>query len=222
VSQTGWPSRIRDLAQDKGSSGKIVVGVAVALVLVIIGGYFIFSKSAEDLLNVQKLSPEQIRIVATKLLVHDDVKIRTRASEKLSAQGAAAVPVLKDIGLKRSNTKLRLAVFGVLAGLDTDAAAEILEDMSRDPDPKVRGLAVNPAGLLKTDRALAILEKGLTDPDVNVRSSAAGTLGSTGARSAVPALTSALQDSEFYVRKHAARSLKQLTGADYSRQVAPP
>jgi hypothetical protein len=220
VRETGWLSQIRDIAEQRGVSGKVVASVAIVIV-VLVGGYLISSGSAEDLLSAQKLSPKQIRIVATKLLLHEDVRIRTRASEKLYAQGAAAVPILKDIGLKSSDLKLRLAVFGVLASLDPDAAVEILEEMSRSSDPEVRGQTVRPAAMLKTPRAVAVIEKALTDPDTGVRSSAAGTMGSTGAKSAIPALTTALKDPEFYVRKHAARSLKELTGIDYSSQIAP-
>jgi hypothetical protein len=203
-------------------SPRIVAGVAVGVIALVIVGYLIFSSSAEDLLDAQKLNPKEIRIVATKLLLHEDVQIRAKASEKLSSQGAAAVPVLKEIGLTDSNLNLRLAVFGVLAGLDADAAVEILEDMSKDPDPEVRRQTINPAAILKTPRAVAVLEKALTDPDPGIRSSAAGTLGFTGSKEAIPSLTAALKDPEFYVRKHAARSLQELTGRDYGKQVAPP
>jgi hypothetical protein len=222
VWDTAWFNRIREFIREKELSSRTIVGVAVGAIAVLVVACFVFSSSAEDLLDANNLSPKEIRIVATKLLLHEDVKIRARASDKLFAQGAAAVPVLKDIGLNDSSMKLRLAVFGVLAGLNADAAVEILEDMSKDSDPEVRRQAINPAAILKTPRAVAVLEKALTDPDPGIRSSAAGTMGSTGSKEAIPALTAALKDREFYVRKHAARSLQELTGKDYSSQVAPP
>ena len=197
-------------------SVKTMGGIIAGLLVMVIGGYFVISGSPEDLLNADKLSPKQIRIVATRLLIHDDVKIRAQASEKLTAQGAAAVPVLKGIGVTDSNLELRLAVFGVLAGMDGNAAADILDSLMTDEDPEVRQRAVSAAGYLSHPRAVAVMTKGLGDQESFVRSTAAGTLGTAGASSAIPALRAALNDPELPVRKHAARSLKELTGHDYS------
>ncbi len=200
-------------------SVKTVAGTAVGLFIVAVGGYYALSGSPEDLLNAEKLGPKEIRIVATKLLMHEDTKIRVRASEKLSAQGAAAVPVLKELGVKNSDLQLRLAVFGVLTGMDADAAAEVVESIFSDSDPQVRQQAVNAAVQLGTPRAVEVMKKALNDPESIVRSTAAGSIGGTGNKGAIPALLTALRDPELSVRKHAARSLKELTGNDYSGQI---
>ena len=66
---------------------KSLVLIAVCLLLVIMSGYWAFSSSTEDLLNLKTLTPQQIRAVATKLLLNDDIKIRVRAGEKLASLG---------------------------------------------------------------------------------------------------------------------------------------
>jgi len=85
---------------------KHIAVTAVAVFLVVGVGYTVFSGSAEDLLDKETLTSGEIGRVAEELLLHDDLKIRTRASEKLAAQGDAAVPVLKDLALDTSDSKL--------------------------------------------------------------------------------------------------------------------
>lgn len=198
---------------------KAIAFTALAAIVVLGGGYLLFSGSTMDLLDKQTLSPDEIRRVANELLLHEDAEIRARASTKIAEQGASAVPVLKDLALSTSNSKLRLAVFGCLAPLNGDAAAEILEAMVTDSDISVRQGAIKSAAALGTPRAVKVLEKALTDAELSIRSSAAGLIGRTGVLDAVPALERALNDPERSVRKHAARSLHDLTGRDYSNRV---
>ncbi|UCD28624.1 MAG: HEAT repeat domain-containing protein [Planctomycetota bacterium] len=66
---------------------------------------------------------------------------------------------------------------------------------------------------------VAILIKSLDDPEYHIRSTAAGRLGGTGDKSAVPKLKQALNDPDTKVRRHAARSLRDLTGVDYSDRI---
>lgn len=192
----------------------VVVGLTLLVAVVI--GYWTFAGSPEDLLKLQTLTPKQVREVATKLLLHDDPRIRGQASEKLAKQGDAAVPVLKDVGLTQSDPRLRLAVFEILALLAPEAAADVLEDMMNDSDRKIRRRAVGGASRLKHPRGVALLTKALSDPDAGIRSAAAGAFSMIGDQSAVPALKQALNDPDPSVRRHAARALRDITGEDYS------
>jgi len=194
----------------------LVSGLVLALAAVV---YWMSGPSPEELLAAESLTPKQIRIVATKLLLHSDPKIRIRASEKLASLGDTAVPVLKEVGLARSDTPLRLAVYNVLALIDAGAAGEILQDMITDSDPEVRRHAVGAASRLRHPRAVAVLEKALSDENIGIRSAAAGSLSRPDAASAIPSLRAALNDPNLSVARHAARSLKALTGRDYSQQI---
>ena len=198
---------------------KHIAVTAVVVFLVVGVGYTVFSGSAEDLLDQETLTPGEIQRVAEELLLHDDLQIRTRASEKLAAQGETAIPVLKDVGLSTSDSELRMAVFAVLAPMHAESAAEILEAMMDDDDPHIRQRAAKAASQLRTPRAVAVLEKGLADSHTGIRSSVAGLIGPAGIREVIPALKKALNDPERSVRKHAARSLEDLTGQDYSAAV---
>ena len=64
---------------------KMVALIVAGLLVVAVGAVAIFSSSAIDLLDKDQLTPEEIRRVATELLLHEDVEVRTRASKKLAA-----------------------------------------------------------------------------------------------------------------------------------------
>ncbi|UCD28626.1 MAG: HEAT repeat domain-containing protein [Planctomycetota bacterium] len=211
------------------NSGRRLRGAAVqvqTIVITCVGvlavgtiGYLIFSGSAEDLLDAESLTPKQIRLVTTKLLLHDDLKIRERASEKLLSSGKAAVPILKDVSLTHSEQRLRLAVLGILTRLNADATIEVLHQMIDDADAKVRVVAARATAKLDDPRTIPILEKALEDSDPGVRLIAIGACELREIKSAVPALKRALDDPTSSIRRHAARALEQLTGVDYRDRI---
>jgi len=204
----------------RGTVSRLTVIISTAMSILVIGiGYWIFSPSAEDLLDSDTLTPKQIRAIATKLLIHKDVAIRSKASNKLVSVGQAAIPVLKDIGMTHSDPQIRLAVLEILKLLDAEEAVEIVEDMYNDPDPEVRLLALDGAWQINHPRAVAVLSKAMDDPDESIRSTTAGRLGSMNDKSVIPRLKEALNDPSPRIRRHAARSLENLTGADYSNQI---
>src|SRR5207237_534990 len=131
------------------------------------------SPRQESLSSVDPLTPAQIRVVATRLLLHDDMKIRSQASSKLLSAGSAAVPVLKDIAVSSSDPKLRLTVLALLTSLDPAGSVGILERMIADPDVEVRGGALRAAAQLGGSQAVPILERRLKDPDPDIRAAAA-------------------------------------------------
>jgi len=194
-----------------------LVGVLVLLMGGV--GYWVLAGSTEDLLDAETLTPKQIYQVATKLLLHNDLEIRAKASAKLTSLGRQAVGVLKEIGLTHSDAKLRFVLFGILRPMDGDAALEVLENLFNHADPEVRKLALDAASGLNHPRAEAILVRALDDPDAGVRSVAAGQAGPANARSAIPKLKRLLDDPKRSIQRHAARSLETLTGVDYSDRI---
>jgi len=94
--------------------------------------------------------------------------------------------------------------------------------MYNDSDPQVRSIALSGAQHINDPRADAIMIKALDDPDEGIRSGIAGKLGSKGVKSAAPKLIKALDDPNPRVRRHAARSLRNLTGTDYSDRIEKP
>jgi HEAT repeat protein len=200
-------------------SGKGVVIYAAAALLAAGAVSILFFGSYEDLLDKETLSPEEIRLVATELLLHPDIEIRTKASKKLTDQGETAVPVLREVGLATSNASLQMALYICLARLNTDAAMDIVEAMMQSDDHKVRLRAVRSASRIHTPRSVALLEDALKHENDEMRAVAAGTIGRIGPADAVPALRKALNDPNEAVRRHAARSLKELTGQDYSHHI---
>jgi len=198
---------------------KTIAMVCVAVLVAVVVGYWIFSDSAEDLLDAESLSPKQIRRVATRLLLHEDLKIRERASKKLFSLGESAVPVLKDISLTHSEQKTRLAVLGILARLDTDATIEVLEHMIDDSETEVRMVAAKTAAKLDDPRTIPVLTKALEDANTGIRNVAIGACETKRIKSAVPALLRALDDPMAGIRRHAARALRNLTGKDYRDRI---
>jgi HEAT repeat protein len=191
----------------------------VAVLAAIAIGYWIFSESVEDLLDAESLTPEQIRLVTTKLLLHDDLKIRERAGSKLLSLGEAAVPVLKDVSLTHSERKMRLATLGILTRLNVDATMEVVKEMIDDTDAEIRLVAAKTA--MKTDdpRCIPILEKAVEDSDSGIRLIAIGACEFREIHSAVPAIKRALDDPVLVVRRHAARALRRLTGVNYRDRI---
>lgn len=202
-----------------GLNPRLVGGLVAALLLVAGVGYLIFRPSPDSVLNSPSLTPRQIRYVATKLLVDDDVKLRARASEKLISLRDPAVPVLKEISLEPTDPGVREAVLKVLAAISPPAATEVLTKLITDPNPEVRRIAVTAAVRLPEKDADPIVQKAASDADTGVRLAAMDWLARRKSAKNVPLLQQALQDSDITVRRHAAHTLQTITGKDYRDQV---
>lgn len=204
-------SRAGDLlGRAAGNPRKLAVfggGGAVVLVLILI---LLFAGGSTGLLDEAELSEAQIRTVAKDLLIHDDPKIRARASEKLHQQGERAVPVLKAIGVAAGDIALRRAVIGVLVSLDQDAAGQVLDAMMADEDEGIRIYAVRTATTFEHPSARSVLAKGIEDPSPSVRSVATAAAGSAGMTGAAEVLRKAAEDENPAVRRHAERALRDL------------
>lgn len=184
--------------------------------------YWATRPSLKTLLDVAAPTPEQIRTIASVLLLDDDFSIRSRASAKLTALGQAAVPVLKELAATHPDPAVRKAVLDLLTGLDPKSAAEIVVQLSRDKNVEVQRTAVSVAARLDDSRSLEVLQQGVQSEDGGVRQAAVEGLGARREASAVSALESALKDPNITVRRHAARALQLITGKNYNNQVRPP
>jgi HEAT repeat protein len=177
--------------------------------------------SATDLLDAASPTPDQIRQIASSLLLHEDFKVRARASEKLCALGPTAVPVLKDVAQAHQDPMVRKAVMDILIALDTKAAAEVATKLSQDNNPEVQRSAITAAKYMEDPRSYEILSRGIQSQDESTRLAAIQAVGARREQQAVSALEGALRDpsSSITVKRHAARSLQLITGKDYNSQV---
>ena len=188
------------------------------MLLVLIGGgvWLLFaSRPPIDLLEAQTLGPDEIRRVATRLLVHDDIDLRSAAARKLTEAGDSAVPVLVELALKHPDRILRIAVLEVLRVLDEERTVTVVEQLAIEDDAELRRVAVDIAARLSHRGARDVLVKALDDEDGGVLSTAAGACASKGVRDAVPALKQLLNHPSISVRRHSARALGRLTGKRY-------
>jgi len=177
--------------------------------------------SAVALLEVDSPSPDQIRRIATILLVHDDFMVRSKASEKLSSLGQAAVPVLKEIAQTHSDPRVCKAVLDILSALDAKGAADAIVQRSRDSNAEIRREAVIAAGRLEDPRSREVLQQGLQSSEPGIRLKAVEGIGARRDASSVAALQGALKDPDPTVHLHAARALQLITGQDYRNHIRP-
>ena len=90
------------------------------------------------------------------------------------------VQLLKQV-LANSDVETRKAVIQVLTAFDTPSAFEVILPSLKDPDPRVRQVAVSGLGELADRRAVPLLRKRLLrDSDEGVRTEAAFRLGKLG------------------------------------------
>ena len=80
-----------------GMSKKTMIALGVVVCAAGAVGYRSWSGPETKLLNAKSLTPEQIRQIATRLIIHEDIQVRMKATDRLAQEGAAAVPVLKDL-----------------------------------------------------------------------------------------------------------------------------
>ena len=78
-------------------SKKTMIALGVVVCAAGAVGYRSWSGPETKLLNAKSLTPEQIRQIATRLIIHEDIQVRMKATDRLAQEGAAAVPVLKDL-----------------------------------------------------------------------------------------------------------------------------
>jgi HEAT repeat protein len=211
-------------SKQTSNSGKarLIGGIGASVLVLGLMIYWFMRPTPDSVLNAATLTPKQIRYVATELLVHEDVKLRARASEKLLSLGEAAVPVLKEVCLNFSDNRVREAVLKILVTISPTGSADIVGRLAGDTDPKVRRMAVLAAAGLPSAQRLPIMQKALADPDTTVRWAAMDSMATRQTADNIPALNQALQDSDITVRRHAAHTLRTMTGRDYSSQVNAP
>ena len=89
-------------------------------------------------------------------------------------------------------------------------ALPMLRTLVSDPDPDVRGTAVELLGWLGEASDDTALIEAVGDPAAEVRARAAGALGRLASSDGADALTHALDDRIYFVRLHAARALGQV------------
>ena len=207
-----WPNR-------GGISRTTAITIVVAVCAVAFVGYRSWSRSVTDLLDAETLTPAQIRRIATRLVIHEDIEIQGKARERLLQEGAAAVPVLKDLGLTHSDQRVREGALDLLTELDAGATAQVLEQMIDDESADLRRLATRTALRLNHRSVKALLLKAVEDDDAGVRLAAMDGCAVRRVLKAVPALKRSLDDPRITVRRHAARALHSLTGRRYTVKV---
>jgi HEAT repeat protein len=141
------------------------------------------------------------------------------AALALSFMGSAAVPTLRE-AIKSDEAVVRreaLRSLGKLrerASIDPQIVVPLLIELSDDPDPSVRNVAVTYLGIVRDspEKEVAALIKALGDSEPQVRQAAAEALSAHGllAEPAVPALKKAANDPNEDVKREAGRTLVHL------------
>ena len=229
------------------SVGPTVVALAMVVFIVGLIVYFIARPSVGDLLKAEKLTPSQIRTVATRYLVSDDYEIQADAHQKLLEIGRASpaevVPIFANMALNNKNIRVRGEVTRLIASIDVDAADKVLRELVESDREGIRGIAVNLAinlvhpppnvdrqlrckickektGKRQCQLGIEVLMKGLDDSDPGVRALASGSFTRKKHKPAIAKLERLWADKQedFTVRSHAARSLQALNpGKIYPR-----
>jgi HEAT repeat protein len=109
--------------------------------------------------------------------------------------------------LKLQRSDLAAAVYAdIIAGHPGD---QVLIDMLKDKDPKIRTRAVRTMGLAANPNLIDSLVTAMSDPDEDVRSEAVSSLGMIDSpKETVPPLIHALNDTYSFVRSQAADALE--------------
>ncbi len=151
---------------------------------------------------------DSLRLVAD-VLRREEFAIQLDAAEWLEAQGARAVPTLREC-LKDRNPVARRLAAEALGKMGAAEAVPDLEALLADPEARVREGAVDALEDLRPEGRSGVLIPLLRDPAWEVRRSAARALGTMGAKEAAPELRARLDDSAPYVSITAATSLARL------------
>jgi len=204
-----------------GVSVSILLWIGLAVVLIALVSYWMFGSTADELLKIDSPNEDQIRRIATQLLVNDNYKKRDEAVKKLVKLGQAAVPVLKDVCLSDPDPNVRWSSLRVLMGMDVDTTAEVLVKLIVDPDVEVRRAAANTATRLQHKIAESILITALSDEDAQVITTAMDgcEMRKKSMRKAVPKLMAALKHSDRFVQQRAVRVLKVITGRNFEDRI---
>jgi HEAT repeat protein len=138
---------------------------------------------------------------------------------------AARVPPARDDDLPAAAHAVyqlrRVAWYGLGYTRSADAVRWLASAAAlRDPDPRLRAVALRSLGVLEARAELAHHASMLRDPDAEVRWTAAEVLGLAHVRAAAPALVRTLADPHALVRKAAADSLGWLRHAGARRALA--
>lgn len=214
-------------ASKNGScSGLKKAGIGAGIGLLILAGaglgYWLMKPSAEKLLDAETLTPDEIRYVATHLLLHEDIQIRARASAKLAGLGEKAIPVLKDLSLHCDDNELRRVVLELLLAMQAKESDQVLSQLIADRNAEVRRIAANAAGALPPAQSTSLVARSLKDADSGVRAAAINSMARSRDPANIPALKEAMtNDASIMVRRHAARTLEMMTGQKFSDQVKP-
>src|SRR5262245_43355730 len=125
-----WPGSATVVGRGKKRLGFIIGGLAALLGLGFVG-WWLSAPSIEDLLASDSPTPQQIRQIVLSGLTHSDIKIRSRATDKLAGLGEKAKPVLGEIAAHSGDSELRYAALSVLRGVDSGAAAQVMSQMAQ-------------------------------------------------------------------------------------------
>jgi HEAT repeat protein len=151
--------------------------------------------------------PDAVPAISTRL-DDRDADVRAAAARSLGrlAAPAAAEPLVQC--LVRGSVPRAIA-FRALLDIGP-GALPMLRTLIFDPDPDVRGTAVELLGWLGEASDDAALIDAVADPAAEVRARAAGALGRLASSDGADALAQALDDRIYFVRLHAARALGQV------------
>ncbi|GMU25006.1 MAG: hypothetical protein AMXMBFR13_50770 [Phycisphaerae bacterium] len=206
-------------AVPESTASKLVLPACLLAVILVPLAFWLFLRSPEDLLKADPPTEAQIREIATRLLIDSDIKMRQQAGDKLVKTGEKAVPVLKDVCRHHDDPEVRSAVVQILASINVQAASEIVSELLNSQDERVRLIAMEAVGRLDASASGAAIQKGLADAAAGVRLSAVEAAARRRDLTAVPALERALSDESIRVRRHANKTLRNLTGRDYSDRM---
>ena len=107
-----------------------------------------------------------------RALVSDDLDQSSDATDRILAQGAAALPALRT-ALRKEPPDVRREVVSVATRIDDPAAVQLLVDAARDGDAGVRYEALNGLGARAVAETRGTVESALTDEDPRARMAAA-------------------------------------------------
>jgi HEAT repeat protein len=133
-----------------------------------------------------------------------------QVEQVLIDRGREVVPEIVAYAETSSKLRGRRAAVEVLGFLRAPLAANLLLELVRHPDRKLRIQAVKAAAAIGDPRFLEPFHEILADPSWAVRCQAAKGLGALGSPTSVPLLRVALGDDHWWVRFYAAVALAEL------------
>lgn len=214
------------------ASFKTIAGIVGAVVAVVLLGSLLFRTSAEDLLNADTLTPEQIRKVATKYLVHESFEIREKASAKLADMPEESAPVLSDICRSYEDMRVRTVVLALLMAIDDGATIDVIEEGYRDGPSEWKRECVRNATRFKNqtkqksimERAKKMVADAAFSDDIGVLLEGVGGVEvyQIKSKKIEKRLYSLVKKhEEMSVRRHAARAFRAITGKEMKVEMTP-